>query len=138
MGLKVQIVVDCRDPDSLAGFWAGALGFEKQWSWDDATTQEMLDGGLEPERVNSRCAVLDPSGRGPRIYFQRVPEEKQVKNRLHLDVEVGEERAEAEVQRLTALGATVVRAVEDQFGPFPQEHWTVMQDPEGNEFCVVA
>ena len=138
MGLNVQIVVDCRDPDFLAGFWAAALDYEKQWSWDEATTQDMLEGGLEPERVNSRCAVIDPAGRGMRIFFQRVPERKQIKNRLHLDLEVGEERVEAMVEELTALGATKIRDVEDNFGPFPTEHWIVMQDPEGNEFCVVA
>jgi glyoxalase superfamily protein len=138
MGLNVQIVVDCSDPDFLAGFWAAALGYEKQWSWDEATTQDMLKGGLEPDRVNSRCAVIDPAGRGMRIFFQRVPERKQIKNRLHLDLEVGEERVEAMVEKLTALGATKIRDVEDNFGPFPTEHWIVMQDPEGNEFCVVA
>ena len=138
MGLNVQIVVDCRDPDFLAGFWAAALGYEKQWSWDESTTQDMLEGGLEPERVNSRCAVIDPAWRGMRIFFQRVSERKQIKNRLHLDLEVGEERVEAMVEKLTALGATKIREVEDNFGPFPTEHWIVMQDPEGNEFCVVA
>jgi hypothetical protein len=98
----------------------------------------MLKGGLEPDRVNSRCAVIDPAGRGMRIFFQWVPERKQIKNRLHLDLEVGEERVEAMVEKLTALGATKIRDVEDNFGPFPTEHWIVMQDPEGNEFCVVA
>jgi hypothetical protein len=138
LGLKLQVVVDCRDPDALAGFWADALGFEKQWAWDEATTQEMLDGGLPPDRVNSRCAVIDPQGSGPRIFFQRVPERKQVKNRLHLDIEVGEERVESEVRRLMTLGAKRVGDVEENFGPFPTEHWILMQDPEGNEFCVVA
>jgi glyoxalase superfamily protein len=136
--MRMQIVVDCRDPDALAGFWAAALGYAKQWDWDEATTKEMLEGGLEPERVNSRCAVTDPEGSGPRIFFQRVPEPKQGKNRLHLDIEVGQERIDEEVERLISLGATTIRAVDDNFGPFPVEHWTVMQDPEGNEFCVVA
>ena len=54
MALRVQAVVDdCRDPDSLAGFRAAALGYEKQWTWEEATTEEMLAGGVEPERVNS-------------------------------------------------------------------------------------
>ena len=137
MGVTLQVVVDCRDPDSLAAFWAAALGFEKQWSWDDATTRDMLEGGLEPDRVNSRCAVVDPAGRATRLFFQRVPEPKQIKNRLHLDVQVDEADADAMVDRLIALGATRVRAVDYKFGPFPTEHWIVMQDPEGNEFCVV-
>ena len=97
----------------------------------------MLEGGLEPEHVNSHYAVIDPAGRVD--LFQRVPERKQIKNRLHLDLEVGEERVEAMVEKLTALGRTTkIRVVEDNFGPFPTEHWIVMQDPEGNEFCVVA
>lgn len=138
MALRVQVVVDCRDPDRLAEFWAAALGYEKQWTWDDATTTEMLTGGLAPDRVNSRCAVIDPVGAGPRIFFQRVPEEKRTKNRLHLDVAVGADRLDEEVERLSQLGAVRTRGVEEQFGPFPLERWTVMHDPEGNEFCVVA
>ena len=48
----------------MAGFWAAALGYQKQWTWDEATSEEMLAGGLEPERVNSPCAVIDPGGSG--------------------------------------------------------------------------
>jgi len=86
--------------------------------------------------------VVDPDGRGPRIYLQRVPEAKTVKNRVHLDlnisggpsggpVEERRRRVDAEVERLLGLGATRQRAAEELGG-----YWVVMQDPEGNEFCV--
>ena len=127
----VQVAIDCADPDRLASFWAEALGYEKDWEWDEATVQWMLDSGLDPSAVGSRSAVTDPDGAGPRFFFQRVPEGKAVKNRVHVDVKLGVE----DVERLVALGATVVREVEEQYGPFHERH-VVMQDPEGNEFCV--
>ena len=133
--LGFQIVFDCRDPDSLATFWAEALGYQKQWTWDPDTVREMRAKGLRDDQVNQRCAVIDPEGRRPRLYFQRVPEPKTVKNRLHLDLHVGHDRAEREAQRLEILGARRLRVQQDQFGPF-QDFAIVMQDPEGNEFCV--
>jgi hypothetical protein len=93
------------------------------------------------EAWNSRSAVVDPDGAGPRVLFQQVPEGEVVKNRAHLDLHVaqgteGDERrarCEAEARRLERLGATVQRVVEPEgFG----ELCIVMQDPEGNEFCV--
>jgi hypothetical protein len=71
------------------------------------------------------------TGLGRRLLFQRVPEAKTVKNRLHLDLHPGPERREAEVERLTELGAGVLRRVSEPAGV-----WVVMADPEGNEFCV--
>lgn len=141
MATDVQIVIDCADPARLAEFWAGALGYQVQPppegydSWDSA----LAAWGVPDSERNSASAVTDPDGGGPRIYFQRVPEPKTVKNRLHLDVNAGagrpqdERRAvvEAEVDRLVGLGGTVLRVQEDWKG------WCiVMQDPEGNEFCV--
>lgn len=131
----IQIVVDCRDPDALASFWAEALGYQKQWTWDDDTVREMRAQGLQEDQVNQRSAVIDPEGRRPRIFFQRVPEPKTVKNRLHLDLYVGPDRAEAQAQLLEMLGARRVRLQQGQFGPF-NDFAIVMQDPEGNEFCV--
>jgi hypothetical protein len=95
--------------------------------------------GVPEEQWTSRSAVVDPDGAGPRIFFQRVPEPKTAKNRVHLDVRAGgdasgdarRERLTEEVQRLTELGAEQIRSV-DEMG----EHWIVMRDPEGNEFCV--
>ena len=143
MGTPIQVVIDCADPARLAAFWADALHYEVQPppegfdSWDAA-----LDAwGIPEEGRNAFNAVVDPEGAGPRIFFQQVPEPKVVKNRVHVDVNAGgpqgtpdEQRRElvtAEVARLEGAGASVFREVEER-----GEHWVVMQDPEGNEFCV--
>lgn len=136
---------DCADPGALAGFWCEALGYRLQppppgfESWVDA-----LDAwGVPPEEQNSRSAAMPPEGAtGPRLFFQRVPEGKVTKNRLHLDVRVapgveGDRRMtalEGEATRLAALGATRVRRV-DPDGRL-ETGFVVMQDPEGNEFCL--
>ncbi|HEX8918625.1 MAG TPA: VOC family protein [Chloroflexota bacterium] len=143
MATSVQIVIDCADPESLASFWAEALGYKVQdpppgyTRWEDW----LREHGIPEERWNAASAVVDPDGKGPRFFFQRVPEQKTAKNRMHVDLnvskkrEVGEEegrrRVDSEVDRLVSLGATRVGA-NDQHG----EYWVVMQDPEGNEFCV--
>ncbi len=141
---EVQVTVDCARPDALAGFWCAVLGYVKQPppagfdSWDAA-----LDAwGVPAEARDSRSAALPPEGEhGPRLFFQRVPEAKSVKNRVHLDVRAapglsGTERADAlqaEADRLVALGATVVRRLE---ADGMDETVIVMADPEGNEFCL--
>lgn len=144
MARDVQLTFDCADPAALAAFWAGALGYQVQSppagfdSWDQA-----LDAmGVPPEKRNDASAVIDPDGAGPRIFFQRVPEGKQVKNRLHLDVRAapglqGDARMaalEAEAERLTTLGASRIRRYEPA-PPLGAGH-IVMADPEGNEFCL--
>lgn len=116
----VQVTFDCADPARVATFWAEVLGYELD-----------LPGS----------AASDPDGIGPRLFFQRVPEGKVVKNRVHLDVRVGtglvgDDRLrvlEAEGARLEALGATRVRLLpaDDE-----DESCLVMQDIEGNEFCL--
>ena len=107
------LTIDCADPRRLASFWTQALGYELEESTDDS------------------AAIVDPSGRGWPLLFLVVPEGKSVKNRMHLDVRPPRSMAE-EVERLEGAGATVQRRV-DEDGSF----WTVMQDPEGNEFCVL-
>jgi hypothetical protein len=97
--------------------------------------------GVPESAWNDRSAVVDPDGAGPRVFFQRVPEPKQVKNRVHLDLNVGgglqadpqEKRARiaAEAERLVAAGAARQKEFEEG-----REYWLVMQDPEGNEFCI--
>jgi len=95
--------------------------------------------GVPEDQWTSRSAVIDPEGKGARVYFQRVPEGKSVKNRVHLDIRTapgaaGDERLQRlaeEVRRLSELAAEQVRVV-DEMG----EHWIVMRDPEGNEFCL--
>jgi catechol 2,3-dioxygenase-like lactoylglutathione lyase family enzyme len=144
MSRDVQITIDCADPAGLAEFWAAVLGYRLQdpppgfASWDDA-----LDAmGVPPERRNDASAVVDPDGARPRLFFQRVPESKQAKNRVHLDVRAapglaGDERMaalEGEAARLVALGATRL-ARHDPAPPLSAGH-LVMADPEGNEFCL--
>ena len=141
MAFDVQVVFDSAEPARLADFWAQALGYVVQpppggyATWEDL----LREMGVPEDQWTSRSAVVDPEGAGPRIFFQRVPEGKTVKNRVHLDVRAGgalrgdERRARLteEVQRLTGLGAKQVQEM-DEMG----EHWVVMRDPEGNEFCV--
>ena len=141
MASQVQVVIDAADPAAVAEFWAAALGYVVQPpppgfdSWPDFLRQ----AGVPEDLWDSRSAVVDPDGRRPRIFIQKVPEPKTLKNRVHLDVQVGagvepaERRAVVahEVERLTGLGARTGQ-VFDEMG----EHWVVMTDPEGNEFCV--
>ena len=141
---EVQITFDCAAPAALAPFWAAVLGYQVQSppagfdSWDQAL--EAM--GVPPERRNDASAVVDPSGNGPRVFFQKVPEPKQVKNRVHVDVRAapglqGDERMavlEAEAERLTTLGATRLKRYEP--APPLDAGLIVMADPEGNEFCL--
>ncbi len=144
MARDIQITFDCGDPAKLAQFWADVLGYEVQApppgfsSWDDAL--EAM--GVPPEHRNDASAVVDPGGAGPRLFFQRVPEGKQAKNRVHLDVRAapdtdGDARMsalEVEATRLVALGAERIRR-HDPAPPLDAGH-IVMTDPEGNEFCL--
>ena len=144
MATGIQIVFDCADPDAQARFWAEALhyvlqpppaGFDSWDAWADSM-------GIPAEARNDFGAAIDPDGHGPRLFFQRVPEGKVAKNRMHLDVNAGggrdvpdderRRRVDAEVARLKALGASDARGAMDRQG----EYWVRMNDPEGNEFCV--
>lgn len=145
MDRRLQIVLDAHDPLALGRFWAEALGYVREpppegfASWEET----LRAWGLPEERWNDANAIVDPDGVGPRIYLQKVPEDKTAKNRVHLDVGVpgpgsrpGERHLEAVRARaaeLEALGATRVEEFDDEL----QGSWVVMQDPEGNEFCVV-
>jgi hypothetical protein len=107
------LTVDCADPRALAAFWCAALGYQL------ADVDE--EGAL----------VRDPAGKGWPLLFLVVPEGKRGKNRLHLDLRPPGAMQD-EVERLTAAGASVLRRV-DEGG----SSWTVLGDPEGNEFCVL-
>ncbi|HSE07462.1 MAG TPA: VOC family protein [Nocardioidaceae bacterium] len=142
---QVQVTFDCADPAALSGFWREVLGYvEEPPPAGHASWEEALEAfGVPKEDWNSRSACRDPQGVGPRLFFQRVPEGKSAKNRVHLDVRAapgltGEERMaalEAECTRLAALGATRVRRFEPDSSP-GEAGFVVMQDPEGNEFCL--
>jgi glyoxalase superfamily protein len=139
---KIQVVFDAADPARLAEFWALALGYVPEpppagfATWADFGRSI----GMPEERFGDQAAVVDPEGAGPRLYFQRVPEGKTAKNRVHLDVRVaarevrGEERTrlvEEHVARLAQAGASIAWREDDIRGKC-----VVMRDPEGNEFCV--
>jgi hypothetical protein len=129
---NVQVTFDCAEPAALATFWAAVLGYPPP---DVEGTHEVLRALGQPEDdLGNWYRIEDPAGRGPRLAFQRVPEGKVVKNRVHLDVwvlERGTDALEVEVQRLVSLGADRLRTVTDESGTF-----VILTDPEGNEFCV--
>jgi hypothetical protein len=152
MSRQVQITFDAHDPRALSIFWRDVLGYvhpappgvdlpegaDPLAAWEEFLARI----GVPEEERNNNSALEDPEGKGPRLFFQRVPEEKAGKNRVHIDVRVapglaGEERMaalEAECDRLVALGAKRVRR-HDPEPPFDPGH-IVMADPEGNEFCL--
>ncbi|MBN0046669.1 hypothetical protein JS756_21675 [Streptomyces actuosus] len=146
--LHWKLVLDAADPHTQADFWAAALHYEVEDN--SALVERLLQLGALPGAATVEfhgrpafrdlIAVRHPddpfdedtgTGLGRRLLFQRVPEPKTVKNRLHLDLHAGRERRDAEVERLEGLGAKVLRRVQE-----PSGAWVVMSDPEGNEFCV--
>ena len=142
MAHTFQVTFDAANPMVVAEFWAAALGYIVQpppdgfTSWDEFADSIDMPG----EDRDNLAAAVDPDGEGPRVLFQKVPEGKVVKNRVHLDVNITERGSspeqrrvaiDAEVERLLALGATRFDDFDDETGM-----WTVMQDVEGNEFCV--
>ncbi|MEU6555889.1 VOC family protein [Streptomyces sp. NPDC046915] len=138
---QFQVTFDCAEPERVARFWCEVLGYVVPPPPEGFTTWDAFDRSLPPERQGAAFACGDPSGVGPRLYFQRVPEGKVVKNRVHLDVRVGtglvgEERLaklEAECARLVELGAVCVQVL---LADDHNESCISMQDVEGNEFCL--
>ncbi|MCX5208505.1 VOC family protein [Kitasatospora sp. NBC_00240] len=139
---QVQITFDCAEPLRVARFWSQVLGYVVPPPPDGFAGWEDFDRAAPPDHqgpASASCA--DPSGGGPRLYFQRVPEGKVVKNRVHLDVRVGvglvgDERVaalEAECARLVVLGANRVRIL---LADGVNESCLLMEDVEGNEFCL--
>src|SRR3954452_15486522 len=138
---KFQVTFDCADPERVARFWCEALGYvvppppEGFASWEDFSCS------LPAERQGEAFACVDPTGVGPRLFFQRVPEGKVVKNRVHLDIRVGtglvgDERLaalEAECARLLPLSPTRGQLL---LADGINESCLNMQDVEGNEFCL--
>ncbi|TPQ23804.1 VOC family protein [Streptomyces sporangiiformans] len=146
--LHWKLVIDAADPHAQADFWAAALHYEVEDN--SALIERLLGFGAVPAEITVEshgrkawrdlAAVRHPedpyeaesgTGLGRRLLFQRVPEPKTVKNRLHIDLHSGNGGREAEVSRLAGLGAAVLREVKE-----PGGEWVVMTDPEGNEFCV--
>ena len=116
----MAITVDCADPERLAGFWSELLGWKRTGGVAQYVSISAADGGVQ----------------GPKMIFQAVPEAKQGKNRLHLDIDLDPgQDLDGEVARATSLGASVV--VDEPVEEFGLR-WQVLADPEGNEFCIVA
>nr|WP_042195483.1 VOC family protein [Kibdelosporangium sp. MJ126-NF4]CEL22042.1 conserved hypothetical protein SCC24.31c [Kibdelosporangium sp. MJ126-NF4]CTQ92824.1 conserved hypothetical protein SCC24.31c [Kibdelosporangium sp. MJ126-NF4] len=152
MSRHIQVTFDAHDPAALSTFWRDVLGYvhpgppgvslpegaDPLVAWDVFLEQV----GVPVDQRNTRSAIEDPDGHGPRVFFQQVPEDKAGKNRVHLDVRAapglrGAERMaalEAECSRLVGLGAVRVRRFEP--GPPMSAGHIVMTDPEGNEFCL--
>ena len=143
MVMDFQVTFDCAAPVALADFWASALGYrpadppEGFASWEEWA--ERLE--IPAEEWGEGAWLDDPEKQRPRIHFQRVPEPKTVKNRVHLDLDASDgpaaplerrkEQVDAEAARLVALGAKRFAIYE------ATEHYhIVMRDPEGNEFCL--
>lgn len=146
MAARFQLVIDCADPDRLARFWVAALHYEFApvpdgfATWDDY----WRDVGVGEEDLGiGEDRIVDPGGSGPDIWFQQVPERKNIKNRIHLDIGISgsravpiekrRERVDAEARRLAGLGASIVQVLSEE----GLDHYAVaMIDPEGNEFDI--
>ncbi|WP_456847314.1 VOC family protein [Cellulomonas sp. P5_C6] len=144
MAVPVQVTFDAADPRALGRFWGEVLGYVEPPPPDGFASWgayvDTLD--LPVEQRDALYYVVDPDGVGPRLLFQRVPEAKTAKNRVHLDVNVGEGLDPADrpalcrqrAAELVELGATQLQVFVDEDGP--GSFWIVMADPEGNEFCL--
>ena len=134
---QFQVTFDGAEPERVARFWCEVLGYVVPPPPTGFATWDEFDRALPAEQQGSAFACVDPSGVGPRLFFQRVPEGKVVKNRVHIDV-FPDTSMEIEVQRLIDAGASVVEERQDPLeGYIDPCVWTVMLDPEGNEFCVI-
>lgn len=144
MAYDFQVVIDTADPHGLAEWWADALGWVVEPS-DEEFIRKMIAEGYATEDDTTKhkgvlvwregAAIRHPEGpeRGPRkrVLFQLVPEPKTVKNRVHLDIWVGADHVEDELERLTGAGATFLHR--GRQGPHT---WVTIADPEGNELCL--
>ena len=122
-----DVVFDCDHPASLARFWATAVDGYRVAPYDDAELARLREMGIDDPEDDPGVLVEPPEPGLPRLYFQKVPESKRVKNRVHLDLRAVD--VEAEAARLVALGATEVHR---------SGSWATLRDPEGNEFCIDA
>jgi glyoxalase superfamily protein len=141
MSAAFQVTFDAKHPEEIAGFWASALGYETAKPPEGFDSWEaFLDSiGVPEDKRDSAWALVDPEGVKPRLFFQKVPEDKAAKNRVHLDIHASvgvrpdevDARRREEVERLQSMGATRHDEITEM-----GLTWVVMTDPEGNEFCV--
>ncbi len=120
-----DVIFDSRHPASIARFWAAAIDDYQVAPYDDAELARLRSIGINDPEDDPAVLVEPVRGRGPRLFFQFVPETRTVKNRVHLDLQALD--ADAEADRLTRLGARILARRED---------WITLADPEGNEFCI--
>lgn len=113
-----ELVIDCHDPVRLGEFWSQLLGYE------------VTETSLEGEYIY--VELKGPDGSGPTLLLLQTPDDKVVKNRVHLDVNATDRDQDAELERLLAAGARHA-----DVGQTGEESWVVLQDPEGNEFCLL-
>ena len=138
---QIRVTLDCKEPERVARFWCEVLGYVAPSPPEGFASWDGYNSALPTEQRGSWFACSDPSGVGPRLFFQRVPEGKVVKNRVHLDVRVGtglvgDERLatlQAESERLVALGAVQEQIL---YADEENESCIVMRDVEDNEFCL--
>ncbi len=141
MPIDFQVTIDCAAPHVLADWWADALGWEVE-PQDEAFITSMIEQGHASEadtaRHDGKLVWREGAAIGGRVggserrmLFQLVPEPKTVKNRLHLDLRVGQDQVGVERERLESLGAVFLH--DGRQGPHT---WVTMADPEGNEFCI--
>ena len=120
-----DVIFDSRHPASIARFWAAAIDGYRVAPYDDAELARLRSIGVNDPEDDPVVLVEPVTGRGPRLFFQRVPEARTVKNRVHLDLDATD--ADAEADALSGLGARVLARYEG---------WITLADPEGNEFCI--
>jgi hypothetical protein len=146
--MSFQITFDCHDPGRMVTFWALALGYDPQpppdghATWNDYYLALGVPEGELDLTGDGADRLVDPADVGPPIWFPKVPEAKQLKNRLHLDVLVGggrsvppeerRSRVRAKVDELVSAGATHLYGTDTDY-----HYAATLADPEGNEFCVV-
>lgn len=129
MASIANVTFACEDPATLAEFWAEAVDYELQEAPPGLLEAIESEGG----DLNAAAAAVDPEGRGPRLFFKKMPRSRTEHIPIHLDLNAAD-REEA-VERLLELGASEVETKTEATGPYT-ETWTVMRDPEGNGFCV--
>jgi hypothetical protein len=113
-----NIAFDCADPQKVAAFWSAAL-----------------DRPIDPDPTEFFASIGAADRATTSFFFAKVPEGKTAKNRCHVDLHTEDRPSvQSEVDRLTVLGATVIRSPKEEFGVY----WATLRDPEGNEFCIGA
>jgi len=122
-----------NDPGALSRFWAEVFGYPPA-VFEGDLKEHLLSSGLTEEDLAHRGLAEDPEGKGPRLFFHHADGPKTGRNRIHFDIN-SQGDLEGEKDRLVGLGASVVRFVEQSWGPWPERYYQ-MQDPEGNEFCL--